>query len=147
MQSLIVEDEFTSRMLLKRYLEEYGDVDVVVNGTEAVEAFRMSLTSDKPYQLICMDINLPGKAGHEAVAEIRNIQTRTAGYYHNKVKIFMVTAMADIQNVKDALGLCDEYLLKPVDKGILQERLIKHNLIKLETPANADENPDNQLIE
>lgn len=133
MRSLIVEDEFTSRMLLKYYLEEYGTVDVAVNGTEAVDAYKMVMTTDNPYNLICLDINLPEKDGHEALVEIRGIQTRMTGYYKKTdVKIFMTTALANMKSAQDAAGLCDEYLLKPIDKNILQERLIKHKLIKAE---------------
>jgi two-component system chemotaxis response regulator CheY len=130
MRSLFVEDEFTSRMQLKYFLEEYGNVDIAVNGTEAVEAYRMALSTDKPYNLICLDIKLPEKDGHQVLEEIRRIEARIGRYYENPVKIFMTTAVANIESVYDSRGLCNEYLLKPIEKATLIERLKKHNLIR-----------------
>jgi two-component system, chemotaxis family, chemotaxis protein CheY len=42
MKTLIVEDDFTARLVLQRFLSRYGDCDIAVNGQEAVEAFRMT---------------------------------------------------------------------------------------------------------
>ena len=42
MRTLIVEDDFTSRLLLQTVLSRYGECHVAINGKEAVEAFRMS---------------------------------------------------------------------------------------------------------
>jgi two-component system chemotaxis response regulator CheY len=40
MRTLIVEDDFTSRLLLQSFLSEYGECHIAVNGREAVAAFR-----------------------------------------------------------------------------------------------------------
>ena len=49
MKTLIVEDDFTSRRLLQRFLAPFSDCDVAVNGKEAVEAFRLALEAGQPY--------------------------------------------------------------------------------------------------
>ncbi|MFW6242306.1 MAG: response regulator, partial [Thermodesulfobacteriota bacterium] len=71
MKILVVEDDFISRRILKEILTEHGDCDVVVDGDEAVQAFRLAREEGAPYQLICMDIMMPNKDGHEALQEIR----------------------------------------------------------------------------
>jgi DNA-binding NarL/FixJ family response regulator len=38
MKTLIVEDDFTSRLLLQEFLKSYGPLHIAVNGKEAVEA-------------------------------------------------------------------------------------------------------------
>jgi uncharacterized protein YktA (UPF0223 family) len=38
MKTLIVEDDFTSRLLLQEFLKSYGPFHIAVNGKEAVEA-------------------------------------------------------------------------------------------------------------
>jgi two-component system chemotaxis response regulator CheY len=43
MKTLIVEDDFTSRLLLQEILKPYGPSHVAVNGREAVEAVRLAL--------------------------------------------------------------------------------------------------------
>ncbi len=40
MRALIVEDEFLSRKVLRSFLMTLFEVDIVVNGREAVEAFK-----------------------------------------------------------------------------------------------------------
>lgn len=130
MKSLIVEDEYTSREMLKHILDEYGDCDIAVNTTEAIEAFKKANEINKPYDLICLDILLPDKDGHEALKIIRSIEKRTGAFLCNPAKIFMTSAMTDIKNVSDAyLGLCDDYLNKPIRKKKLDEILLKYKLI------------------
>ena len=131
MRSLIVEDEFTSRMQIKYFLEEYGHCDIAVNGLEAVEAYKMANDAKKPYDLICLDINLPEKNGHQVLEEIRKMEEETGKSPANPVKIFMTTAMDSMRNVIDAYyGLCDEYLTKPIDKEKLVAKLREHKLIR-----------------
>jgi len=130
MRSLIVEDEFTSRMQIKYFLEEYGSCDIAVNGREAVKAYKMAIAENKPYNLICLDIKLPEKDGHWALKEIRNLEEDMGKSPEHPVIIFMTTAMADAKNVYGTQRLCNEYLLKPIEKEMLDERLRKHNLIR-----------------
>lgn len=131
MRSLIVEDEFTSRMQIKYFLEEFGNCDIAVNGTEAVEAYKMAIEAKKPYDLVCLDIKLPEKDGHQVLAEIRQIEKEMGNALASPARIFMTTAVSDIKNVADAYyGLCDEYLSKPIEKEQLVERLMKYGLVK-----------------
>ena len=44
MRILIVEDDLTSRLLLRKMFQPYGTCDVAVNGKEAVDAFRNRTT-------------------------------------------------------------------------------------------------------
>lgn len=131
MRSLIVEDEFTSRMQLKYFLDEYSSCDIVVNGTEAIEAYKMAVRAKKPYDLICLDIKLPDKSGHQVLGQIRKMEEEMGKLLVNPVKIFMTTALVDIRNIADSFhGLCDEYLNKPIEKEKLVEKLREHHLIK-----------------
>ena len=45
MRTLIVEDDFTSRLLLQSFLSPYGECHIAVNGKEAVAAFRAAQES------------------------------------------------------------------------------------------------------
>jgi two-component system chemotaxis response regulator CheY len=129
MRILIVEDEFTSRMQLKYFLEDHGHCDIAVNGREAIEAFRMANATDKTYDLVCLDIKLPEKSGHEVLAEIRRIEEGMD--WDRKAIVFMTTAASDIASVAKAYReLCDEYLTKPIRKEKLDATLLKHKLIK-----------------
>lgn len=59
MRTLIVEDDFVSRRLLQSMLEAYGQVDIAVNGVEALVAYKLSIDEKTPYDLICIDILMP----------------------------------------------------------------------------------------
>ena len=47
MKTLIVEDDFTSRLLLQASLSPYGECHIAVNGREAVEAFQSAREAGK----------------------------------------------------------------------------------------------------
>lgn len=130
MRVLITEDDFTSRMILQRFLSPYGVCDVVIDGNEALQAFRMAWEENKPYDLICMDIMMPNMNGHEAITQIRQIETELGGKHGKKVVIIMTTSRDDTQDVKDAITRgANWYLLKPVNKQILLNKLRELGLI------------------
>lgn len=131
MRTLIVEDDFVSRMLLQEFLYIYGPASSAVNGMEAVEAVKASLGCSMPYDLICLDIMMPGMDGLVALRKIREAEEANGIAYPNGAKIVMVTALNDMKNIKDAFyGLCDGYLVKPIDKADLQKELVKLGLVK-----------------
>ena len=131
MKSLIVEDEFTSRLLLQEILKSYGPVHIAVNGKEAVEAVRVALEGDDPYGLICLDILMPEMSGQEALRQIRGDEEARGIMSSSGAKILMITAVEDPKNVFAAFGsLCDAYLTKPIHKAKLLAELRKLKLIK-----------------
>ena len=130
MKTLIVEDDFTSRLLLQEILCVYGDVDIAINGQDAIEAARLALEAKQPYDLICMDIMMPGIGGQEALKEIRKLEDLNQLPPPNGAKILMTSALDDIQNkLKAFTGLCDDYLVKPIDKERLIYVITNMNLI------------------
>jgi len=117
MNTLIVEDDFTSGLLLQKILSSYGPVHIAVNGQEAIEAVRVSLETAQPYNLICMDIMMPVVDGHQALKKIRALEVSKGTVSTRCAKIIMTTALNDLQNKISAFsGLCDDYLVKPIDR-------------------------------
>ncbi len=131
MRTLIVEDEFASRMVLSRILSSYGECDIATDGDEAVQAFRIALDDMSPYSLICMDIMMPRKDGRAAVQEIRSIEQKLGMSGSNEVKILMTTALDDPKNIvgsyKDG---ATAYLAKPITKEKVIEEVRKLGLIE-----------------
>jgi two-component system chemotaxis response regulator CheY len=124
MRTLIVEDDFTSRLLMQSLLSRYGECHIAVNGLEAVEAFRHALDVGQPYDLICMDIMMPEMDGQSAVREIRACEAARGTLSTQGVKIVMTTALGDVKNVVESFKLlCDAYVFKPIDKGNLIDHL------------------------
>jgi two-component system chemotaxis response regulator CheY len=130
MKTVIVEDDYTSRLILLKLMKSYGPSHIAVNGAEAVEAVRTALETGAPYNLICLDIMMPEMNGHEALREIRLMEETKGVTGSDRVKIIMTTALADKDNViKAHAQQCDAFLVKPVHHGKLLEVLAMLNLI------------------
>ena len=120
MKTLIVEDDFTSRLFLQTFLSRYGECHIAVNGKEAVDAFRAASDRGQRYDLICMDIMMPEMDGREAVRQIRAIEEAKGILSTYGSKIVMTTAVDDVREVIRCFReLCDAYLIKPIDLGKL----------------------------
>jgi CheY-like chemotaxis protein len=66
---LVVDDEDNIRFLFKEELEEEGyQIDMASNGFEAIEKVKTS-----KFDLIVMDIKMPGMDGIQALNEIKNM--------------------------------------------------------------------------
>ncbi|MEO5357453.1 MAG: response regulator [Nitrospirae bacterium YQR-1] len=130
MRILIAEDDFTSRTLLQNFLSPFGDVDVTVNGAEAVEAFTLALDEGEPYDLICLDIMMPEMDGLEALEIIRKKEKSMGITPFDEVKIVMTTALDSAKSVLDAYyrGGCNDYLTKPIDTKKLRQLIEKLGL-------------------
>jgi CheY-like chemotaxis protein len=104
---LVVEDN-DMNMQLVEYLLEEGGIDIVkaTSGEEALSITR----SAAPFDLILMDIHLPGMDGLSVVRAMKD-DTRTA-----RVPILALTAHA-MRGDKDRFldAGCDGYISKPID--------------------------------
>lgn len=131
MRALIAEDDFIARKYLKEILSPYGDCDIVVDGQEAVQAFRLAWDEKKPYDLICLDIMMPNMDGHQALREIREMEKNIGIKGSSEVKVIMITALGDPKNVFEAYykGGATSYIVKPVDRAKLLEEIRSFNLI------------------
>ncbi len=124
MKILIVEDDFASRKILQKYLAKVGECDVVVDGKEALDAFKFAWEEGSPYELICLDIMLPKMDGQLVLKEIRNLEKERGLLGRNGVKVIMTTALNDPKNIMEAFrSQCEGYLTKPVTEERLFEEL------------------------
>ncbi len=130
MKTLIVEDDFTSRLLLQEMLRPHGPVHIAVNGKEAVEAVRMALASNQRYDLVCLDIMLPEMDGQSVLKVMRAMEEEHGILSTHGAKVVMTTALKDPKNVFIAYNaLCDAYLPKPISKSALLKCLRDLHLV------------------
>ena len=102
MRVLIAEDEVSTAKALKVLLEKSQfAVDIVHNGTDA-----WSYVSSGSYEVVVLDIMMPGMSGLEVLTKMRR-----AG---NKTPVLMLTAKAEIEDRVAGLDAgADDYLPKP----------------------------------
>ncbi|MFZ5775221.1 MAG: response regulator [Thermodesulfobacteriota bacterium] len=129
MKILLTEDDFVARKIMLLHLSAHGEVDIAANGNEAVQAFKMALDDHQPYDLVCLDIVMPGKDGLTALKEMRQLETELQVKKEQAARIIMVTAHCEKKLVVAAAQYaCNDFLIKPVTKSKLQEALEKLGL-------------------
>ncbi|WP_224245509.1 response regulator transcription factor [Hyalangium gracile] len=111
LQALLVEDDEKLARLTARYLEQRGVTTIVVrSGPEALVE-----TARRPFDVVLLDIMLPGRDGLEVCRELRQ---------RSHVPIIMVTARDE--EADRVLGLelgADDYLSKPFSSRELLARI------------------------
>lgn len=102
MKLLVVEDDEKAVRMLKRGLSEYGfDTDECGNG---IDGLNMALS--QAYDLIVLDVMLPGKDGWEVLAQLRAADC--------KVPVVMLSARDAVEyRVKGLMEGADDYIIKP----------------------------------
>ncbi len=70
---------------------------------------------------------MPDFDGQQALPEIRKLEELNAGNFGEGSKIIMTTSLSDMKNIMKAYrGQCDDYLIKPLNKKALFEKLKEH---------------------
>ena len=129
---LLAEDNPVNQRLMSLKLEEYGlEVDVACDGEQAVEMFRSGA-----YDLVLMDVSMPGVDGLEATRRIHALADR--GRRTPVVALTAHALRADRQKIFEA-GMVD-YIPKPVDFGRLY-RLLRRYLPLAEGREESDAQP------
>jgi DNA-binding response OmpR family regulator len=112
MRILVVEDEVRMGELLRQGLSEEGhSVVVATNGREG-----LSMASAGSFDLILLDVMLPGMSGFELAKCLRAQRDQTP--------ILMLTARDSTEDIVEGLNLgADDYLTKPFSFDVLLARV------------------------
>lgn len=108
---LLVEDDPDIRMIEEAYLEAAGfETKSIMDGAKVA-----ALLEKEKFDLILLDLMLPGKSGYEVCREIRD---------KVDIPILMVTARTEAVDKIRGLGLgADDYIAKPFDPAELVARV------------------------
>lgn len=111
---LIVEDDKSIAELEQDYLEINGfKAEIALTGVSGLEK-----AINKEYDLILLDVMLPGKDGFEICQEIRKVK---------EIPILLVTAKKDDIYIIRGLGIgADDYIVKPFSPSELVARVTAH---------------------
>lgn len=122
---LIVEDEFISRTLLVEILKPYGDCHVATTGCEAVAVLDRAYAVNCRYDLVCLDIQVPGIDGQEVLKKLRRMEASRGISGREATRVIITTALEDSASIIKAFldGNCDAYLTKPIDSVKLLSHL------------------------
>ena len=111
---LLAEDNEVNALLAMKALQKLGTlVDWAKDGTEALAHAEAALAGERPlYDVILMDMRMPGLDGAEVTRRIREIETATAR--EDRIRIVALTAsmVGGRERYRETAGF-DGFLLKP----------------------------------
>ncbi|MGO8745791.1 MAG: PP2C family protein-serine/threonine phosphatase [Thermoguttaceae bacterium] len=118
---LVVDDNEMNRDMLSRRLERKGyDVTVAHDGDLALELIR-----DHRFDLVLLDVTMPGMNGLEVLKILREAHTAT------DLPIIMATAHTQSEDIVTALALgANDYVTKPLDFPVVLARVRTHLALK-----------------
>ncbi len=113
---LLVEDNRINQLVAREILKQFGlSVQVASSGREALD-----MLSERKFDLVFMDIQMPDMDGYEVVRRIRNDR----GLKHLPIIAMTAHALSGDREKSLRAGMND-HLSKPIDPGRLEEALAK----------------------
>jgi len=120
---LIVEDETIIRESLREWLKDTYAVTTCENGEEA-----LPLISKEDFDILIVDVRLPGKSGLEVMSEAKELKPQ--------LKCIVITAYPSVELAVEAMKMgAVDYLIKPVAPELL-ERVMWETLLKCKAANN-----------
>jgi signal transduction histidine kinase/ActR/RegA family two-component response regulator len=118
---LMVEDNAVNMMIAVALLEQWGvEVSQAGDGQQAVEAVEQAALRGRPFDVVLMDVQMPGMSGHEATRRLRR-QFSAA-----QLPIVALTAAALVTERDMALAAgMNDFLTKPIDAERLRNTLLR----------------------
>ncbi len=113
---LVIDDEESLRHTLGRILRQAGyEVTTAGEGTEALRLVNDGYENALPYDVVYLDIRLPGMDGLQVLKELRQRDAH--------LPVILLTAYGSLKTALEALRLgATDYLLKPLDPEVLVAR-------------------------
>lgn len=126
MRALIAEDDETCAMVLASLLKSYGTTVVASDGEAVIREFTGELVKAQPFDLVCLDIMMPGLDGQACLRCIRAIEHAFGRVGGAGTRVLMTTSLNTPDNVMTAFrSQCEGYLVKPLDRTKLANQLAK----------------------
>jgi CheY-like chemotaxis protein len=116
---LVAEDNPVNQEVCRQMLERLGfRVRVVSNGAEALQAL-----SEKTFDLVLMDCQMPGMDGYEATRAIRRIEAEGKGTSRREIIVALTAHAMEGDRERCLAEGMDDYLSKPFNMKQLEETL------------------------
>jgi len=116
MKILIVDDDKVCQKIMDVTLRQYGECSIANDGIQAIKAVEQSYTQSSPFDIICLDVMMPGMDGHQVLSKIRDIEEQHGILLGHGSKIIMATALSGKDSIMESFrSSCDGYIVKPVN--------------------------------
>lgn len=111
---LVIDDNATSRDLMRRQLERQGHiVTVAENGQQALEVMQAGT-----FDMVLLDLMMPGMSGYQVLQLLKSSDV------HRDVPVVVISALDDMDSVVRCIRMgAEDYLLKPFNPVLLKARI------------------------
>ena len=115
-----------SRTKLELIMESFGDCKTLEHGGDALAVFQQAHQDGDPFNLIMLDIKLPGIDGIQLLSAIRKAEKQLGIEKSQQAKILMTTSYRDKERIVASVQHgCDDYIGKPVTLELIRNKLEK----------------------
>ncbi|MCM8527403.1 MAG: response regulator [Lentisphaeraceae bacterium] len=123
MKVLVIEDDNSTQLLIKKIFGDSLEYTVCSNGVEGIDVFVDQMLEFDHFDAVLLDINIPDLNGVHTLHLIRRFEAVKGIMDNRKAKVIMMTGTADEDNVKNSLkNGCDQFLIKPVTKEKIEAK-------------------------
>ncbi len=129
---LVIDDNETNCLILKKYLENWG-AETVTAITPEIGLYRLqeSIEQNRPFDILLLDMQMPGVTGHEVSSRIRNDPV------FNELKIIILSSISLDHGLPDQKYF-DLMLNKPIRQALLHDAIATVQNLQLRSIRKAE---------
>lgn len=121
---LVADDVASNREILRLILSKFGSCDVFENGDLALAAVREAHAAGAPYDILCLDILMPGMNGDEVLGRIRQDEADRGIDASSGLRVLCLTTLdikVEFKDIKSDPGTV--LIEKPVTSRQIEEAM------------------------
>ena len=136
MKILIVDDEMAALTKMKVLMSAFGECTLCTGSQQAVQLCAKAIEGGRPFELITIDIHLGRADGNELLEEINQIEAKQRA---TPAKKLVITASGTKENLVKAYQKgCDGFIVKPVQRDALDQKMLSLGFVKKGAEASPD---------
>ncbi len=127
---LIIEDNPVALLLQRSIMGHFGICDSVPEGASGLDLFQLALNEKTPYDIILLDLVLPGMGGADVLKSIRKMEEEHGINGLDRSKVIVSTSTQDSNTLMNLFRAeTDAYIIKPLTKDKLEKEMRNLKLI------------------
>ena len=130
LKTLIIDDHPQSITLLKELLDDYCDCFVATSGLKGLELFEDAQNSTEPFEVVLLDIIMPGLDGIETLNRLRQLELvhhapTLFEKQHSFTRVIMQTSSEDPMDFLASFkSKCNGFINKPYSKDEIIDKVL-----------------------
>lgn len=140
MQILIAMHRSKDRQQLLNYFNKYGDCTIAAEDQEALDLFLEELKREKPFELACIDIDIPSAGGIAVLKAAKELEEQLGIKMASRTRFVMITGKSDVESAQTAFREGSHaFAVKPLNEKKMDELMLKLKLLGEDTAATIRE--------